>query len=146
MAVNGHTYDTLLELKDAGAVTASARAQVGGAAKILDVGDGEFRGDLIIEVSAMDIASNDEIYDLILQGSPDAAFGTAGNIQELVQVSLSAKEVKRSDSDKDDVIGRIVLPFTNRFMGTNYRYLSLYHAIAGTTTSINYTARIGQTN
>ena len=135
-----HTYDTLLQLKDAGAITSSAAATVGGSAKILDLGTGEVRGDLVMEVTALDIVSNDEIYDIVLQGSPDAAFGTAGNIVELQAISLSAKEVKRTDCDRDDTTGRYCMPFSNQFAGTNYRYVRLYHVIAGTTPSINYFA------
>lgn len=133
------TPDAELTLQDAGLVAASAAGTT-----IRDVGDHPMVGELEIEVTALEIASNDEIFDIILQGSPDAAFGTAGNIQELCQISLSAKEVKRSDSDKDDVIGRYVIPFRNQFGDTVYRYLRLYIVVAGTiATGINFTARIG---
>lgn len=130
-----HTYDDDLSLKASAAVTSSAAGSL-----ILDLGIGEVRGDVVVEVSAMDIASNDELYDIVLQGSPDAAFGTAGNIQELCAISLSAKEVKRTDSDKDDVIGRYVIPFANRHGETNYRYVRIYTVVAGTTASITYRA------
>lgn len=135
MAESHYTLDDNLKMQTAGAVTASAAGT-----SIRDVGSGFMAGDLLVEVTAMDIVSNDEIYDIILQGSPDAAFGTAGNIQELMALSLSAKEVKRSDSDKDDVTGRFVLPFRNQWGATTYRYLRLYIVVAGTTPSINFAA------
>jgi hypothetical protein len=136
-----YMYDTLLVLKAAGLIAASAAV-----ATIVDTGGtGHFSGEIVIDVSALEIASNDEIYDIVLQGSPDAAFGTAGNIQELAAISLSAKEVKRTDSDKDDVIGRYIMPFRNEFAGTNYRYLRLYTVVAGAVaTGINYAAFIGK--
>jgi hypothetical protein len=130
-----HTYDDDLSLKASAAVTSSAAGTL-----ILDLGTGETRGDVVIEVSAMDIASNDEIYDIVLQGSPDAAFGTAGNIQELTAISLSAKEVKRTGSDKDDTTGRYVVPFSNRHGETNYRYVRIYTVVGAASSSITYRA------
>lgn len=135
------TFDANLEFKDAGLVAASAAAQVDSAAKIVDLGTGLFKGCMIIDVSALEIASNDEIYDIVIQGSPDAAFGTAGNICELAQLNLSAKEVKRTDCDKDDGTGRYKLYFDNENDGTFYRYVRVYTIVAGTVaTGINYTA------
>lgn len=130
-----HTYDDDLSLKASAAVTSSAAGTL-----ILDLGTGEVRGDVVIEVSALAIDGNDELYNIILQGSPDAAFGTAANVQELVGISLSAKEVKVTDSDKDDVIGRYVVPFSNRHGETNYRYVRIYTVNVGATSSITYRA------
>lgn len=132
-------YDSGLTLKAAAAVTSSAAGSL-----IIDAGAGKVMGDLVVDVTAIDIASNDESYYIILQGSPDAAFGTAGNIQDLVMMHLGPKELKISDSDKDDVIGTYRVPFTNEFNGTNYRYLRIYTALPGsqTTPSITYMARL----
>ena len=131
-----YTLDDNLKMQTAGLVAASAAGT-----SIRDVGAGFVAGDLLIDVTALEIASNDEKYDIILQGSPDAAFGTAGNIQELMAISLSAKELKASDSDKDDATGRYVVPFRNEFGGTTYRYLRLYIVVAGTIASgINFAA------
>lgn len=135
-----YMYDTLLVLKAAGLIAASAAV-----ATIVDTGGGHFGGDVVIDVSALEIASNDEIYDIVLQGSPDAAFGTAGNIKELAAISLSAKEVKRTDSDLDDDVGRFIVPFRNEAAGVTYRYLRLYTVVAGSiATGINYAAFIGK--
>ncbi len=140
--INGAALLNELALKDAGAVTASGAGEVSAAAAIVHLA-AETTGLLRIVVSAMDIASNDEIYDLILQGSPDAAFDTAANIVELQAINLSAKEVKRSDSDADNATGTYDKPFVNTGRnGTVYPYLRIYHAIAGTTPSINYTATL----
>jgi len=136
-----YTFDNNLLLKDAGLVAASAAATVLSAGKILDLGAGLVEGDIVIDVSALEIASNTEIYDIVAEVSPDAAFGTAGNIVERVALNLSAKEVKRTDCDKDDAIGRYILPFSNEHNGTVYRYMRLYTVVAGdVATGINYTA------
>jgi hypothetical protein len=68
------TIDTLLQLKDAGLVAASARAQVAGADQILDLGAGFVEGNIVIDVSAIEIDGGDEIYDLIVQLSSDSDF------------------------------------------------------------------------
>jgi hypothetical protein len=135
------TFDSDLEFKDAGLVAASAAAQVDSAAQIVDVGTGFFKGCMILDVSALEIASNDEIYDIVVQGSSDSDFGTDTNIVELAALNLSAAEVKRTDCNKDDSTGRFKLYFDNENNGTYYRYLRVYTVVAGTVaTGINYTA------
>lgn len=136
------TFDAELEFKDAGLVAASAAATVDSAAAVIDVGTGLFKGCMMLEVSALDIDGNNEIYDIVIQGSTVAAFATAGSIVELAALNLSAKEVKRTDSDKDDSTGRFKIYFDNENNGTYYRYLRVYTVVAGAgvSTGINYTA------
>lgn len=134
------TFDTELEFKDAGLVAASAAATVDAVAQVIDVGDGLFKGCMIIDVSALEIASNDELYDIVIQGSPVEAF-TAAGVVELAALNLSAKEVKRTDSDADNATGRYKIYFDNEQNGTVYQYLRVYTVVAGTVASgINYTA------
>ena len=135
------TFDSDLEFKDAGLVAASAAATVDSAAKIVDVGTGLFKGCMLFDVSALEIASNDELYDIVIQGSPDSGFGTDTNIADLAAINLSAAEVKRTDCNKDDAVGRYKLYFDNEQNGTFYPYLRVYTVVAGTiATGINYTA------
>lgn len=135
------TFDAALEFKDAGAVAASAAATVDSAAKVVNVGSGLFQGCMILDVTALDIDGNNEIYDIIVQGSPVAAF-TAAGVVELAALNLSAKEVKRSDCDKDDDIGRYKIYFDNENNGTFYPYLRIYTVVAGAgvSTGIDYSA------
>jgi hypothetical protein len=134
------TFDAELEFKDAGLVAATAAATVDSAAKVVDLGTGLYRGMMIIDVSAIEIASNTEIYDIVIQGSPDLTF-TAATIADLAAINLSAKEVKRTDCDKDDATGRYKLYFDNENNGTYYRYARVYTVVAGDiATGINYTA------
>lgn len=135
------TFDAEMEFKDAGLVAASAAATVDSAAKVIDVGTGLFRGCMIVDVSALEIASNTELYDIIVQGSTVAAFATDTAIAELAAINLSAAEVKRSDCNKDDGTGRFKIYFDNENNGTFYRYLRVYTVVAGdVATGINYTA------
>jgi hypothetical protein len=132
-----YTFDADLELKDAGAITASAAAQVDGAAKILDMGAARFDGLVLINVTALDIVSNDEEYNIIVQGSSSATF--ASDIENLAMLNLGATEV-RDGGAKDSVVGIYELPVTNEAADTVYRYIRIYIFIAGTTPSINFTA------
>ena len=130
-----YPVDDDLLLKASAAVTSSAAGSL-----IIPCGDGYVDGVMVVDVSAMDIVSNDESYDLVLQGSPDSGFGTAGNIVELGAIHLGAKEIKRTDSDADDETGRFVMPFHNERNGTIYPYLRIYTVVAGTSPSITYKA------
>ncbi len=65
------TFDEALELKDAGLVAASAAATVDSSAKILDLGSGFVEGNIVLEVTALDIDGNNELYDIVAQLSSD---------------------------------------------------------------------------
>lgn len=136
-----HTYDAALLLKAAALVAATANGSL-----VLDVGSGMVKGDLIIDVTALEIDSNDESYEVILQGSSDLAFGTAANISSLCSVTMGDKASTRLASGvfqvgTDDAIGRYTLPFRNERNGTTFRYLRIKTIVAGTiATGINYSA------
>jgi hypothetical protein len=138
MAQRVYNFDALLEMKDAGLVAASAAAQVDSAAKIVDLGVGRFEGLLVVDVSAIEIASNDELYRIVVQGSSSATF--ASDIQNLASLDLGATEV-RDGSGIDSVAGRYEIPFQNEQNDIRYRYLRVYTFVDGTiATGINYTA------
>jgi len=138
-----YTFDADLELKDAGLVAASAAATVGGSAQILDLGDAIFSGIVVIDASAIEIASNDEEYDIILQGSNSATF--ASGIESLAQMNLGATEVRQGGAG-DSLAGRYLMPFVNIQADITYRYVRIYTVVAGSiATGINFRARIGKT-
>ena len=131
-------FDSALELKDAYLVAASAAAQVDSAAKIVDLGSGKIIGDIIIDVTAVEIDSNNEIYDIVAQVSDSASF--ASGIKNVCQLNMAATEVADGGA-ADAETGRYILPFRNVFNGAQYRYLRLYTKVAGTiATGINYSA------
>lgn len=141
-----YSLDATQILKDAGAITASAAAQVGGAAKVLDTQGGNsstvaavYRGILLIDISAIDVSSNDEIYDIIVQGSDSATF--ASGIENLAQLNLGAAATRDGGAGVS-LVGRYELPFINEQAGLAYRYLRAYTKAAGTTPSINYVATV----
>lgn len=133
-----YNVDAELIFKDAGLVAASAAAQVDSAAQIIDVGNDRFEAVMVIDVSAVEIASNDEEYDLLIQGSSSPTF--ASDIQNLAQLNLGATEVRQGGAI-DSVAGRYEVPFTNEMADTHYRYLRMYTVVAGSiATGINYAA------
>ena len=138
-----YTFDSALEMRDAGLAAASAAAQVDGAAKIVDVGDAIFSGTVVIDISAIEVASTDEEYDIILQGSNSATF--ASGIQNLAQMNVGAGAVRQGGA-ATSLVGRLLMPFVNIQADVTYRYLRVYTVVAGSiATGINYTARIGKT-
>lgn len=125
------TYDNATLLKAAGLVAASAAGSV-----ILDLGDGLMEADLIIDISALEVASNDEIYTVALEGSSVAAMTS-------LSVTLAEKQFGNvpAPADADTGLGRHVIPVRNELAGTLYRYVRIYTTVAGAiATGINYTA------
>ena len=134
-------FDSELEFKDAGLVAVSAAAQVDSAAQVVDVGTGLFKGTMILDITAIEIDTSDEIYDIIVQGSNVADFSTDTDVWELAAINISDDAVKRSDSNVVDTVGRYKIMFDNEHNGRFLRYLRIYTAVDGTVgTGINYTA------
>lgn len=141
MPTNNHDYifDAALELKDSGAVGSSAAATVDGSAKILDMGaSGYYEGTVVIDVSAIEIDSDNEIYTIGFEVSSSATF--ASGIEEIAAIRLGAHEVLTGDVDT--TVGRYFLRVSNERAGTLYRYARLYTTVGGTIggTGITYSA------
>lgn len=132
------TFDANLEFKDAGLVAADAAATVDAAAKVVDLGEGHFVGAMVIDVSAIEIASNDEKYEIQVQLSDSATF--ASGIVQGATLCVGALETLIG-TDTDSTTGRYVLYFHNEHNGTWYRYARIYTNVTGTiATGINFTA------
>lgn len=130
-------FDSLLEMKDAGLVAASAAAQVDGADKILDLGESYFEANLVVDVAAIEVASGDEKYEIEFQLSDSATF--ASGVVCACVLKLGDSTVNGSSADSGT--GRYIQPVRNEFADTIYRYARLYTRIAGSiATGINYSA------
>lgn len=124
-------------MKDSGLVAASAAAQVDGADKIVDLGNGMVEGTLVVDVTAIEIATGDEAYRISLQGSSKADF--ADTIEELASVELGAAAVLAGD--QDSTTGLYQVPFRTEKNGTVWPYVRVYTEVVGTvTTGINFSA------
>lgn len=125
------TYDDALELKAAGLVAASVDGS------IINLGEGLVDGFIVIDMTACEIASGNEIYTISLEGSNVAAMDSGsvclakkvfGNLVVPMDAALSAS-------------GRYVIPFRNEEGGTTFRYVRLSTLVAGTiATGINFSA------
>lgn len=139
-----YTLDTLLQLKDAGAITADAAAQVGGAAKVIDLGSNALvNGVVMIDVSALDLVTGDEGYMVQLQGSSSSTF--ASDVNNLATLNLGgATSIFASAASASTLAAatRFIVPFRNEKGGVRYRYLRAYTDVNGTTPSINYVAHL----
>lgn len=125
------TYDHATLLKAAGLIATST---VGGV--ILDLGDGFMQADLVIDITALEVASNDEIYTITLEGSNVANMSSGS-------VTLAEKQFGNvpAPADADTGIGRHVVAVRNEMAGQLYRYVRLHTVVAGAVaTGINYSA------
>lgn len=82
------SYDSLLVMKDAGLVAASAAATVSSTAKVIDLGSGLVEADVFIDVTACEVASRDESYRIAVQVSNTSDF--SDDIYELESLQLGA--------------------------------------------------------
>jgi len=129
------TYDNALLLKSAGLVASTATEST-----ILDLGDGLVEGYLIIDVSAVEVATGDEKYTVHLEGSNVAAM-TSGSVT-LANMPLGNLT---APADAATGTGRFVIPFRNEQNDTIYRYVRVYTLVAGTiATGINFAAFIAR--
>lgn len=121
---NSQTYDNLLLLKDAGAITADGACTVGGQARVLDMGTARFEAKAIVDSSAIDLASADETYRVIIQASNVVGFGSG--VVEIGSGTVLAT-------------GRSEIGVSNDQGGTIYRYVRAFIDVGGTTPSVNCT-------
>jgi hypothetical protein len=125
------TYDDALSLKDSGLIAATTTESV-----IVDLGAGLMDGFLILDVTAVEVATGDEKYTVHLEGSNVAAM-TSGSVT-LCNMPMGNLT---NPADAATGVGRFAVPFRNEQNGTAYRYVRIYTFVAGTVaTGINYAA------
>lgn len=136
------TMDAATQLKDPGAaLTATGAGTVGGAARVVNLGPGYLEGVFVVDISALDVTSADETYDIRLQVSSDPTFAT--------DVTIAARVVGGASSVTagQDVmgVGRMSRLFNNVGEdGAPKAYARVYAVIGGTTPSLTYAAMITQ--
>ena len=129
------TYDNALLLKAAGLVATTTTGST-----ILNLGPGLVEGYLVLDVSAVEVATGDEIYLVCLEGSTVAAM-TSGSVT-LAEIEMGNAT---APADADTGVGRFVVPFRNEQNGVLYPYVRLYTEVAGTiATGINFLAFIAK--
>lgn len=134
------TVDVDLIFSEGQTNTSTGFAQVSGSDTVLDVGGARVSGNLFIDVTAIDISSDDEKYTFELQGSNQADHSSG--ISVLAEISIGANEVLSGDEDLG--VNRYVVPFSNVLGSTAYRHLKLRSVVAGTTPTVTFAARISK--
>lgn len=143
MGQRGYNIDIELLLADGAApVTADGVSQVASAAVSKKLGKGRFEGVLVVDVTAIDVSSADEVYHLCLQGALDTD-ATFTNKETLAQLSLGAAAA-RPGGAINSVIGRYEVPFTTEQHDQVYDLARLYVDVGGTTPSITFKAWIAE--
>jgi len=147
----GHIFDSLAELKTASLVTTSAQATVDGTAAYFDTGGGYTEGKLVLDVTACSSATTLDLFEIRLQGGTPTTFTTFVTLAKLQLGNVSSGSFYRlgaaaagKDGSANVTTGRFIIPWTNLFNGTVYRYLRVYHAMFTPATGINYTAFLTQ--
>jgi len=137
--VKAGIFDAGMQFKDAGLVAASAAAQVAAAAKVVDLGTGLFKGCMILDVSAIEVATGDEKFTVCLQLSTDGVFTDDATSVVAGQLELGAATPLLLGAVSTP--GRYKLYFDNEYDGVLYRYARVYTVVVGTVaTGINYSA------
>ena len=133
--------DTTHILKDAGFVDADAAGTVDSSAKIVDLGAGLVEGHMVVDVTAIEVADNDELYKISLQGSNQSDFvGVSG---ECAVLNLGAAGVIAAGIDS--ITGRYKVPFRNEQNGTIWQYVRSYTDVSGTIAAgINFSAHLSK--
>jgi hypothetical protein len=141
------TYDNDLLLKDAGLIAASAACTVDSVAQILDLGTGASEGDIVVDVTACEVLSDDEKYQIGVQISSEDDFSS--DVYEVATLNLGSAGTALGDNipgDTDMGIGRYIIKFRNVIADdVKKRYLRLYTHVSGSiATGINYVAYLAK--
>jgi len=122
-------------------LTATGNIQFAAADVIYQLGPGRMDTVLVINVTAVDVSTGNELYDLYLQGSDSATM--ASNVHILGHLQLGDSTVLLGGATVDSIIGRYELPFQNVVAGSILLdYARMRLVAAGTTPSITFDAWI----
>ena len=128
-SARGRIVDDLLMLKAKGTV---ATSMVGedpvGTDTYYDTGGGRTRGDVVINMYSAGSVTPSTLITMRLQGSKNSSFTTGVDlvINEIGSANARNKGKGSTLATEYSGVGRYIVPFTNDFDGTVYRYLRHY--------------------
>ena len=128
-SARGKIVDDLLVLKAKGTVATSMVGQDPiGTNKYYDTGGGRTRGDVVANVYSAGSITPSTLIKLRLQGSKNSSFTTGCDlvIAEIGAANALNKGKGSTLATGAFGAGRYIIPFTNDFDGTVYRYLRHY--------------------
>jgi len=130
------TFDYLGILKAAGLVAASAGTTA------IDLGVGRVDARAILNVTACEVGTGDEKYEVEVQLCASSGFAAGVFVAAVAKFGDSTVN---GESDDTAVPRQQEIAFCNEINGTTYRYMRLYTRIAGTiATGINYEAHLAK--
>jgi hypothetical protein len=131
------TYDNELNLKVAGLVAATTAGSL-----ILDLGAARINGRVIVDVTACEVASGDEKYEIEVQVSQSASLASGIFLVGCLKLGDSTVNGESADTA---VPTRREIAVSNEIDGVAYRYMRLNTRVAGTVaTGVNYKAFLVQ--
>jgi hypothetical protein len=159
MGSRTYAFDAFMQLADgANAVTAAGFTQVGGIAKILDLGGAPNRSDLgivggyaridaalVVDVSALNVANANNDYRLVLLGSNNANMSAPVVLGELelgngAALPNGVAGLASTGAGSTSFPGRYEMLFATEQADINYEFVALWVVPAGTAPSITFTA------
>lgn len=139
-----YNFDANLQFSDAAAaMTASGYCTVGAATSIIDLGGNQSTSPAqqaridavaVCDVTAIDIASGNETYKLLVVVSNDPGLATGNVIAG--EVMLGKGTSLDCLNGADSVVGRYEIMFSTNIAGSIYEYGGVYLVAGGTTPSI----------
>lgn len=106
-------------------------------ATAMDIGPGRHDFTLVVDITALDIASANELVTFVLRGSANADMSDPQQLA-ILQVGATAS---RLGGAIDSVIGRYLVEAANEApMGTEWEYVDLDVIVSGTTPSVTFSA------
>jgi hypothetical protein len=152
MGQRNYNIDALLILADgAAATTANGIAQVSSASRIIDLGGAltrtdigltgglsRFEGVVVLDLSAVVVSTNDDLYIVRIMGSNSSDGSAAVPLGALTFGHTTMMPNGASTS----VVGRYELFFCTEQADINYEYVYLYNTVVGTGKSLTYKAFI----
>lgn len=121
-------------------LTASDVVQMASVDRILDLVGGKHDFLWIVDISAIKISANDELYDFLLQGAPADTF--ASGVENLAHLGVGATEVRLGGA-KDSTIGKYIVPVSS-YLLSQYRHVRLNVLTAGTSETITFSSWISR--
>lgn len=127
-SARGRVVDTLLMLKAKGTVATSMVGEYPiGTDKYYDTGGGRTRGDMVVNMYSTGSLAPSTKIELCLQGGKNSSFTTGCTLAIIELGGKNALNVRRGSLATTGLgAGRYLVPFTNDFDGTVYRYLRHY--------------------
>ena len=136
--LSGYIFDSLLELEDGAAAIITS----GAGSTIIDLGEAHVTGDIVLDISAIDTVTGDELYTIYVEVSDDPAVATG--VEHVASIELGGVTGAAGSRDVATDAGRYIIPFQNQMNDRQYRYVNLQLVIGGTSPSITMQAYLSK--